>query len=205
MGLPDDADAVALTFDDGFANFASEALPLLREHDIPATVFVVAECVGTSNVWDRASKGVIPELPLMDWDGIADASRHRIEIGAHSMTHADLTTVGAGEREREIAGCGRRIAEHLGTAPRSFAYPYGRFDEATRTAARTAYARACGTELGLLQPGDDLLALPRVDMYYFREEGRLESWGTPAFRRRLWLRAQGRRVRGMAARVGVGR
>jgi hypothetical protein len=37
--------------------------------------------------------------------------------------------------------------------------------------------------------------LPRLDAWYFRDEGQLEQWGTPAFRRRLWLRAQGRRVR----------
>jgi peptidoglycan/xylan/chitin deacetylase (PgdA/CDA1 family) len=204
-GLPDDADAVALTFDDGFANFASEALPLLREHHLPATVFVVAGCVGATNAWDRGSDGVIPEMPLMDWDAIAESSRHRIEIGAHSLTHADLTTLGPDECEREVAGSGERIAQQLGVVPRSFAYPYGRLDTASREVASTTYARACGTELRLLHRDDDPFVLPRVDMYYFREQGRLESWGTPAFRRRLWFRAQGRRVRGMAARVGVSR
>jgi peptidoglycan/xylan/chitin deacetylase (PgdA/CDA1 family) len=203
--VPESVDAVAVTFDDGFANFATTAVPLLREHALPATVFVVAGRAGSTNLWDRGSGDVIPELALMDWDALGEVAGDGIEVGAHSMTHADLTVVSDDEREAEIAGSGDVIARQLGAAPRAFAYPYGKANGVAIAAARSAYERACGTELRLMSSTDDPFLLPRLDAYYFRERGRLESWGTLSFRRWLWLRAQGRRVRGMAARVGVGR
>ena len=44
--------------------------------------------------------------------------------------------------------------------------------------------------------------LPRIDAWYFRKPGTLETWGSPAFRRRLWVRSQGRRVRQVMTRRG---
>ena len=49
LTLSDQDDAVAITFDDGFANLRDQAWPLLREHDWPATVFVVSDLAGTTN------------------------------------------------------------------------------------------------------------------------------------------------------------
>ena len=56
-------DAVALTFDDGFANFMDEAVPHLRAHDFPSTVFVVTGHVGGTNSWGGSVVQGIPNLP----------------------------------------------------------------------------------------------------------------------------------------------
>ncbi|NUQ12629.1 MAG: hypothetical protein HUU26_09945 [Gemmatimonadaceae bacterium] len=58
---------------------------------------------------------------------------------------------------------------------------------------------SCTTALRPLRDDDDSALIPRLDAWYFRGAGRLEAWGTPAFRRRIWLRAQGRRVRRLMA------
>jgi hypothetical protein len=47
--------------------------------------------------------------------------------------------------------------------------------------------------------------LPRMDMYYFRQPGRLEGWGTPRFRRRLSVRHLFRRLRARVGEIGSGR
>jgi peptidoglycan/xylan/chitin deacetylase (PgdA/CDA1 family) len=66
MRLPADANAVALTFDDGFVNFGDIAAPLLADHGLPSTLFVVSDAVGKTNRWPgRADRG-IPELPLLN-------------------------------------------------------------------------------------------------------------------------------------------
>ncbi len=62
---PECAEGIALTFDDGFENFATDAWPILRAHRLPATVFVVSDRVGRDNGWDSGDVR-IPRLPLMD-------------------------------------------------------------------------------------------------------------------------------------------
>ncbi|HEX9563825.1 MAG TPA: polysaccharide deacetylase family protein [Gemmatimonadaceae bacterium] len=188
-------DALALTFDDGFANFATTALPLLREHALPATVFIVSDRVGMTNEWDGTAARGIPSLELMTWAQINVAAAAGVEIGAHTRHHPDLTKVPDGELEDEIAGCADRIRAETGVRPGSFAYPYGAVNDRVARAARARFERSCTTDFRPLEADDDRALWPRLDGWYFREPGQLEQWGTPSFRRRVWLRAQGRRVR----------
>lgn len=191
----DDGDAVALTFDDGFQNFADEAAPLLADAGLPATVFVVPEHVGGENDWGGRHAPGIPALPLMDWSTLGTVAAQRVALGAHTRRHRDLTQVRGASLEDEVAGCVERMAAELGCRPTSFAYPYGAVDAAAATVVRDVYTHACTTELRPLRHDDDRAHLPRLDMFYFREPGQLEGWGSAAFRSRLWLRAQGRRVK----------
>jgi peptidoglycan/xylan/chitin deacetylase (PgdA/CDA1 family) len=195
-----DDDAVALTFDDGFANFADVAAPRLEALGLPATVFVVPEHVGGRNDWGGAAVAGIPALPLMGWEVLGRVAATDVTIGAHTRRHRDLTTLRGAALEDEVAGCVERIAAEMGQRPSTFAYPYGAVDVASATVARDVFALACTTELRPLRRGDDRALLPRLDMFYFREPGQLEAWGTTAFRRRLWLRAQGRRMRQLVER-----
>jgi peptidoglycan/xylan/chitin deacetylase (PgdA/CDA1 family) len=195
----DGTDAVALTFDDGFANVGSIAVPLLHERRLPATIFVVPEHVGGRNDWGGRTVTSIPMLPLMDWTSLGLAQESGIEIGAHSRRHRDLGAVTGAALEDEVAGCAERIASELGRRPASFSYPYGSVGADAVNVVRDVFAQAVTTELRLFGEAEDPVRLPRIDMYYFRETGQLESWGLAAFRRRLWLRAQGRRVRRLMA------
>lgn len=191
----DEGDAVAITFDDGFQNFADEAAPLLRDAALPSTVFVVPEHVGGENDWGGRHTPGIPALPLMQWATLGTVATQGVTLGAHTRRHRDLTQVRGASLEDEVAGCVERMAAELGTRPSAFAYPYGAVDDTAATVVRDVFTHACTTELRALRSDDDRALLPRLDMCYFREPGQLESWGSAAFRGRLWLRAQGRRVR----------
>jgi peptidoglycan/xylan/chitin deacetylase (PgdA/CDA1 family) len=193
--LPDDADAVALTFDDGFANFATDAAPLLFERGLPATLFVVSDCVGATNEWRGKHRRGIPALPLLDWDDLGRLAERGVEIGAHTRRHPHLTRVRGAALDDEVAGCAHRIAERIGVRPTSFAYPYGSVDAPAADVVRKTFELACTTELRQLAPTDDRALLPRLDMFYFRNPHGLSVWGTATFRRRLWVRAQARRMR----------
>jgi len=118
-----------------------------------------------------------------------------VSLGAHTRRHRDLTQVRGASLEDEVAGCVERMAAELGPRPTTFAYPYGAVDDSAATVVRDVFAHACTTELRALRSDDDRARLPRLDMFYFREPGQLEAWGSAAFRGRLWLRAQGRRVK----------
>jgi peptidoglycan/xylan/chitin deacetylase (PgdA/CDA1 family) len=192
---PDDAESVALTFDDAFANFATVALPLLRDHGLPATLFVVSDHVGLDNAWGGLPADGIPTLPLMSRAQLDEANRTGVDIGAHTRRHPDLTAIAASRLDDEVAGCAEALASMTGKRPRHFAYPYGAVNDRAEGAVRATFALGCTTDFRALAAEDDPFRLPRLDSWYFSQPGQLERWGTPAFRRRLWLRAQGRRVR----------
>jgi peptidoglycan/xylan/chitin deacetylase (PgdA/CDA1 family) len=190
-----ESEAIALTFDDAFVNFGELAAPMLRDHGLPATVFVVTEHAGRTNEWGGVAEAGIPTLPLLDWDALGTLAQAGIEIGAHTKHHPKLGLVSPDVITDEVVGSADAIEQHLGTRPTTFAYPYGSVSDRAATAVRDAFDVGCSTVLSAIGEDDDRAQLPRIDMFYLREPGRLESWGTPAFRRRLWLRAQARRVR----------
>ena len=188
--------ALAVTFDDGFLNFAEVAWPLLREHDLPATLFVVSGRVGELNDWGGEQQPGIPTLPLCDWDALGRMAEEGLELGAHSRRHPYLEGLPDADQGEEIEGCAEDIEERTGQVPQSFCYPYGSFDAAALARVRAHYARACTTELDHLRGGEDAHRLPRLDAFYYRAPGRLEAWGTGAFRRHLWVRRLARGVKG---------
>jgi peptidoglycan/xylan/chitin deacetylase (PgdA/CDA1 family) len=198
MALPADADAVALTFDDGFVNFAETAVPLLARHRLPATVFVVTEHIGGTNAWRGACAQDIPTLPLMDWPALGRMSDFGIAIGAHSRTHAHLTDIPESALADEIGGSAERIERELGVRPTAFAYPYGDVNERVALAAGN-FRWALTTELRTLAEREDAHTLPRLDMYYFRAGTWLEAYGSARFRQYLWVRSRARRVRAALA------
>lgn len=195
LALPPDIDAVALTFDDGFCNFATEAAPRLS--GLPVTLFVVTDHVGRTNNWaDRAAPG-IPTLPLLDWPALARLREAGVTLGAHTRRHPDLTTLPSAALKDEIDGSAERLRSETGVGPDAFAYPYGSVSPTVIAAAARRFRLACTTELRCLGPDVRPAELPRLDMYYFRRSGRLESWGSSAFQRYLAWRAllrRGRRI-----------
>ncbi len=192
---PEGEDVVALTFDDAFRSLWDEAWPLLREHQLPATVFVVGDHVGGCNDWGGRRSPGIPHLPLMSWEQLGRLHEGGVEIGAHTLRHPFLSRLSEADRAVELDEGSHRIESSLGVRPESFAYPYGDLDGPTTRAVRARYARACTTALRLLSSDDDTALLPRLDMFYLRTPGALDAWGSPAFRTRLWVRGLGRRAR----------
>jgi hypothetical protein len=194
---------VALTFDDAFQSFATIAAPLLQEHGLPAALFVSTKRVGSTNAWDVPSETKnIPILPLLDWDGIAGVAERGVSVGSHSE-NSQTTDVSrlelAGRRAGRISltTCAGSLELHR---PRSPIHTVTR-SRANGRPRQLIYKIALSTELRSIGANEDLHMLPRVDAYYLRVPGRLESFGTPAFKRYLRIRSRGRRLRASVHRL----
>lgn len=196
LSLDDDHNAVALTFDDAFTNFASIAWPLLRDRGLPATLFVPTRHVGRSNQWDTTPGGSMPALPILDWESLGSLAAEGLELGAHSRSHADLRMLSDAQLTDEIEGSFEDIARETGTKASGFAYPYGRVDDRVTGIARAHCDWACTTELRPLSQKEDSHLLPRLDTYYMRGPARISEYGSPVFKSYISLRATVRRVRG---------
>lgn len=185
---------IALTFDDGFVNFASGAWPVLRRLGFPATLFVVSGRVGTTNGWDHLGAAA-PELPLLGWEELRRLAGEGVELGGHSHTHADLTATDEARLTEEIERPARLMEEHTGVRPKAFAYPYGKADARVRAAAARYYGLACGTAMGYWSGSEDRFEAPRLDAFYLR--GSVGPDGVLSPRGQRWMAARGwaRRVR----------
>jgi peptidoglycan/xylan/chitin deacetylase (PgdA/CDA1 family) len=166
---------VLITFDDGFADLAATALPVLQRYRLVATAFLVSAWVGT-----RSPAGD----PVLDWDQVHELRAHGIQIGSHGHSHRALDCLPAAEAEREARLSRQILADGLGEAVVSFAYPYGYSSAAVRRAVRAAgYSSACGVKNALSHQGDDPFALARVlvtrDMGTERIERLLDGEGAP--------------------------
>jgi GT2 family glycosyltransferase/peptidoglycan/xylan/chitin deacetylase (PgdA/CDA1 family) len=157
------AGATLVTFDDAYADLIPAAIEILSSRGIPAVVFAVGGQIGGSNEWDRHLGA--RALRLLDAQGLLTLVAAGIEIGSHSLSHRQLTKVDGEEVPAEM----RESAEQIEAAglprPRAFAYPYGEWDQrAAAAAAESGYAAAFTVEPGLVRPGCDRYALPRIEV-----------------------------------------
>lgn len=203
LALPPDANAIAITFDDGFANFASEALPLLEEHALLATVFIVTGHVGGDNKWRGTGDAGIPVLPLLGWDELARLHASGITLAAHTRTHPRLPALGAAAIRDELGVAADEMEQRFGVRPLGLAYPYGAVDARVVAVTAPCYTWACTTEFRALGANDPVTMLPRLDAWYFREARQFSEWGTANFRAWMWYRRQGRRARSALRALGA--
>lgn len=112
---------VGLTFDDGYADFVTEVLPVLDRYGWTATVYLVAGSLGAHNAWDEPG----PRKALMTTEDIKTVVDAGMEIGSHSMAHVRLPETDADDLA-EQAGRSRDLLAHLsGQEITGFCYPYG--------------------------------------------------------------------------------
>jgi peptidoglycan/xylan/chitin deacetylase (PgdA/CDA1 family) len=174
--------AVALTFDDGFANFYEHALPVLAQYGFPATVFVVSGYCGRDNNWPSQPRAGIPRLALMSWSQLKELAACGIRLGAHTVNHPRLPQLKAHEVEEEMRVSQAEIEDRTGETASVFAYPYGATNGPVREAAAKYFRLACSTRMGFVAENSDAFDLPRVDAYYLNQqfwfENLFNAWGS---------------------------
>jgi peptidoglycan/xylan/chitin deacetylase (PgdA/CDA1 family) len=158
--------AVAITFDDGYADNNAFALPLLVREQLPCTYFVATDFAASGRPFphDVANNRPLRPNTFDDLRRWADAG---IEIGAHTRTHADLGALKDESALRdEIVGSRDDLAAELGRPVRYFACPFGlpaNMQPAVFTIAREAGFEAVCSAYGAYNfPGDDAFHLRRI-------------------------------------------
>lgn len=177
-GTPIPEKPVLVTFDDGYADVAKYALPVLSHFGFGAVIFVLTDRL----FWH--------DLPVMTIEDIQYWAARGIEIGAHTRTHPDLTAVTADALQRELMGSKMDLAE-AGVMPVSFAYPYGCYDERVRSAVAENFQIAFTCDKGvndlrtdpmlmrrtIINPGDTLFDI----LFRLRFGWSPRSWLTERF------------------------
>ena len=157
---------VVLTFDDGFRDNLVHALPVLKEFAAKATLFpVIHRAQGYD--WSTYKKAAHQGGELGREPKLSDAEIKEmlesglIELGGHSVMHANLPSLTEDEAWNEIHGCKTALESTFKVQAPTFCYPFGLFGpreiELTRKAG---FIGAVTTEQGI--GGTDPFALPRI-------------------------------------------
>lgn len=138
---------IALTFDDGYADFETTALPILEKFHASATIFVVGDET-------KSRQALQNNIPLLSKEALARMGAHPlVEIGYHSKTHANLAKLSGQNLVTEIAPI---------FPSQFFAYPGGNHSKESAEILRSQGYRAAFTiRPTLVHKGDDVFLLPR--------------------------------------------
>jgi peptidoglycan/xylan/chitin deacetylase (PgdA/CDA1 family) len=169
---------VAITFDDGFRNFHTDAFPVLQEHGFSATMFLPTAFIGESRRSFRPGQKsrastlrprISSARECLTWNEVRELHAAGIEFGSHTVTHPKLVDLSWTAIELETRNSKHEIEARLGASIRAFAYPYA-FPQADPQFAAsfvnllrfTGYASCATTEVGRARAGGDRYRLKRL-------------------------------------------
>lgn len=147
---------VALTFDDAVADEGEGILETFRATGAVGTVFAVSGWLGKPCPY-------APWVRVMTADELRELAAAGIEVGAHSVTHPDLTSLSYQEARQELEQSKLDLEAILGKPVTVAAYPFGYANGETRRACRDAGFRFACRARGE-GSWDDPYDLPRLGM-----------------------------------------
>ncbi|MFF8958998.1 polysaccharide deacetylase family protein [Streptomyces sp. NPDC014894] len=148
---------VAITFDDGFADLPGPTAEELVRRSMPATAYL------TTGAITPGRRSLLPPAPMMTLSQAPSLERHGMEIGAHTVTHAQLDTLPAAALRRELREPKEELEQLLGHEVAHLAYPHGYNSRAVRRAAlREGYASAAAVRHALSSERDELYRIARL-------------------------------------------
>ena len=143
--------AVVITIDDAFRSVFETGHPILREYNVPYTLFVST---------DALDQGL---SDYMTWDELAELSEAGVSIANHGAAHESLLTVG--DVAADVMRAKARLVEHVESLDGVFAYPYGEFDiDAMQVLRDLGFRYAFGQHSGAVGEASPRYSLPRFPM-----------------------------------------
>ncbi|MET9983085.1 polysaccharide deacetylase family protein [Streptomyces rochei] len=148
---------VLLTFDDGFADLPGPTAEALAERALPATAYLTTGAIAPGG------RSLLPPAPMMTLGEAAELERSGMEIGSHTVTHAQLDTLSARELTYELRESKAVLEDALGHPVRHLAYPHGYNSAKVRSlSARAGYETATAVRHALSSDRDERYRIARL-------------------------------------------
>jgi len=156
---------VVISFDDGFSDILTNALPILKRHAFPATIFVVAGLIGCEIKDDHESSMVSGSM--LSGEQIRALVREGIDIQSHGLMHRRFSSLSPSQAMHELLES-KRILEGITQKPvQCLAYPFGDFRPETEDLVRKAgYRAAVSTVRGKKHYQHERYCLKRIPVHH---------------------------------------
>ncbi|MFD6419611.1 polysaccharide deacetylase family protein [Streptomyces sp. NPDC060194] len=165
---------VVITFDDGFADLPGPTARALAARGLPATAYLTTGALAPERGNVRC---LLPPAPMMDLRQAAELEEQGVEVGAHTVSHAQLDTLSPRALRYEL-GCAKDVLEQrLGHEVAHLAYPHGYNSPAVRRAARAAgYDSAAAVRHAISSADDDAYRIARLILRHGHTAADLAAW-----------------------------
>lgn len=162
---------VLLTFDDGFADLPGPTAEALAERSLPATAYL------TTGAIVPGGRSLLPPAPMMTLAAVAGLERSGMEIGSHTVTHAQLDTLPGTDLAYELRTSKAVLEDALGHPVRHLAYPHGYNSAKVRSwSARAGYETATAVRHALSSERDERYRIARLIVRRGHTVADVESW-----------------------------
>lgn len=159
---PPPSHAFLLSFDDGYAELAEFAYPIVAEVGFTTTTFLITDYIGETNAWDI--QYTREPLRHLDWGAVESWKARGFDFASHTASHARLTWLDDARVADELGRSRQTLTRRLGAATgEAVAYPFGAVDERVARLAREA-GYTLGFD-GVRGMDGDLLRLSRIPVY----------------------------------------
>lgn len=155
---------VAVTFDDGYRDFYTEAFPILKKHGFRATMYLPTAYIGKE-------RSTFNQMECLTWSEVHELRKAGMVFGSHTVTHPKLYELTWDKIEQEILESKKILDTELGESTASFAYPYAfpetdsAFVQRLETILKRANLKWCvTTRIGRVAPTDAPFTLKRLPM-----------------------------------------
>jgi len=152
---------IGITFDDGYKNILTKALPILKKFGFTATCYLVSQNIGGNNYWDL-KKG-LPICPTLEKKEVNEWLSNGMEIGSHSQNHVRLSEYSQSNFSKEIFHSKQDLEFSFNSPVNHFCYPYGDYNAQIISEVKSAgYESATTVNRGRATIDDNIHELPRV-------------------------------------------
>lgn len=175
-----------LTFDDGYQNNLTHALPLLKKYNYKAIIYLLANHNIQSNTWDV---GEVPNMPLLNAQERQQLQGSGFfEVASHGLEHRRLPEMSFEDAHRQLVASKEFLEQEFKKPILSYAFTYGsRRDDLANLAFRSGYKFVLNTDQGGFHLSTPLTSIFRIPI--FPEDGGFKLWRKlqPWYRRYFYL------------------
>jgi peptidoglycan/xylan/chitin deacetylase (PgdA/CDA1 family) len=147
--------SAVLSFDDGYEDFYTNVFPLLKKYHIRATLYIVNHFIGR--------KGFLNAKQIKEM-----IASNLVEIGSHTLDHANIKYAEKSVVEHQIIESKKELEDQFGIEVKTFAYPFGGFNQQTIDIVKEAsFSAAVSVIPGTLQSEENKYYLYRLRPGFF--------------------------------------